>query len=182
MQAYSLTLWPKCAHFCHFSLYNQNLGKWFLVKIRQNTKPIALLFVQNSPIFATFHSTIKIWEKWFLVKIRQNTKPIALLFVQIRQFLPLFTLQSKSGKMIFGQNSLKFQAYSLTFCPKFAHFCHFSVSNQHLGKWFLVKIGQNTKAIALLFVQNSPIFATFHSTIKIWENDFWSKFAKILSL
>ena len=145
-QAYSLTFCPKFANFCHFSLYNQNLGKWFLVKIRQ------------------------------------NTKPIALLFVQIRQFLPLFTLQSKSGKMIFGQNSLKLQAYSLTLWPKFTHFCHFSLCNQHLGKWFLVKIRQNTKRIALLFVQNSPIFATFHSTIKIWENDFWSKFAKILSL
>ena len=76
-QAYSLTFWRKLAHFSHFSLYNQNLGEWFLVKIRQNTKPIALLFGENWPILATFHSTIKIWENDFLFKIRQNTKPIA---------------------------------------------------------------------------------------------------------
>ena len=142
-QGYSLTFWSKLAHFSHFSLYSRNLGKWFLVKIGQNTKAIALLFGQNWPILATFHSTIKIW------------------------------------KMIFGQNWAKYQGYSLTFWSKLAHFSHFSLYNQNLGKWFLVKIRQNTKAIALLFGQNWPILATFHSTIKIWENDFWSKLGKI---
>ena len=145
-QAYSLTFSRKLAHFSHFSLYNQNLEEWFLVKIWQNTKPIALLFGENWPILDTF------------------------------------TLQSKSGRMIFGQNSAKYQAYSLTFWRKLAHFSHFSLYNQNLGEWFLVKIRQNTKPIALLFGENWPILATFHSTIKIWENDFWSKFGKIPSL
>ena len=135
-QGYSLTFWSKLAHFSHFSLYNQDHIVWFLVKIGQNTKAIALLFGQNWPILATFHSTIKIWENDFWAK---------------------------------------YQGYSLTFWSKLAHFSHFSLYNQNLGKWFLVKIGQNTKAIALLFGQNWPILATFHSTIKIWENDFWSK-------
>ena len=84
--------------------------------------------------------------------------------------------------MIFGQNWAKYQGYSLTFWSKLAHFSHFSLYNQNLGKWFLVKIRQNTKAIALLFGQNWPILATFHSTIKIWENDFWSQLGKIPSL
>ena len=43
----------------------------------------------------------------------------------------------------------------------------------------LVKIGQNTKAIALLFGENWPILATFHSTIQMSKNDFWSKLGKI---
>ena len=48
--------------------------------------------------------------------------------------------------------------------------------------WFLVKIGQNTKPIALLLGENRPILLTFHSTIKIFQIDFWSKLAKIPSL
>ena len=69
--------------------------------------------------------------------------------------------------MIFGQNWAKYQGYSLTFRKKLAHFSHFSLYNQDHVVWFLVEIGQNTKAIALLFGQNWPILATFHSTIKI---------------
>ena len=41
---------------------------------------------------------------------------------------------------------------------------------------------ENTKPIALLFRENWPILATFHSTMKIWENDFSSKLAKVPSL
>ena len=84
--------------------------------------------------------------------------------------------------MIFGQKLAKYQAYSLTFLRKLAHFSHFSLYNQNVVHWFLVKIRQNTKPIALLFGENWPILATFHSTIKIWENDFWSKIGKIPSL
>ena len=32
------------------------------MEIRQNTKPIALLFGENWPISATFHSTIKVCQ------------------------------------------------------------------------------------------------------------------------
>ena len=142
-QGYSLTFWPKFAHFRHFSLQNQN-----------------------------------VWN-WFLVKIGQNTKAIALLLAKIRPFSALFTPKSKSVKLIFGQNWAKYQGYSLTFWPKFAHFRHFLLQNQNVWNWFLVKIGQNTKAIALLFGQNSPIFGTFHSKIKMCEIDFWSKLGKI---
>ena len=133
----------KIRYFSHFSLPDQNPWNWFLVKIRQNTKAIALLFGQNSPILATFHSQIKIREIDFWSKFPKH------------------------------------QGYSLTFWPKFAHFSHFSLPDQNLWNWFLVKIRQNTKAIALLFGQNWPILATFHSQIKICEIDFWSKFAKI---
>ena len=65
--------------------------------------------------------------------------------------------------MIFSENWAKYQAYSLTFWRKFAHYSHFLLYNSNLEKRFLVKIGQNTKPIALLFGQNSPILATFHS-------------------
>ena len=145
-QAYSLTFWQKWANFCHFLLYNQKKSNWFLVKFRQNTKPIALLFGENGLI------------------------------------LPLFTLQSKEVKLIFGEISAKYQAYSLTFWRKWANFCHFSLYNQKKSNWFLVKFRQNTKPIALLFGKNWPIFATFHSTIKRSQIDFWSNFGKIPSL
>ena len=61
-QAYSLSFWRKWANFCHFSLYNRKKSNWFLVKFRQNTKPIALPSGENGPNFTTFHSTIK-WSQ-----------------------------------------------------------------------------------------------------------------------
>ena len=57
---YSLTLWPKMAHFHHFSICNQNQSISILVIFRQNTKVIALLFGQTWLIFITFQSAIKI--------------------------------------------------------------------------------------------------------------------------
>ena len=68
-QGYSLTFWPKIAHFHHFSIYNQNQSISILVIFRQNTKAIALLFGQKSLIFITFQSTIKInqFQFWSFV-------------------------------------------------------------------------------------------------------------------
>ena len=59
-KGYSLTLWPKIAHFHHFSLCNQHQSISILVNFRQNTKVIALLFGQKSLIFITCQSAIKI--------------------------------------------------------------------------------------------------------------------------
>ena len=81
--------------------------------------------------------------------------------------------------MIFGQNWAKYQGYSLTFWPELAHFSHFSLYNPNQEKWFLVKIGQDTKAIALLFGANRPILATVQSPLKISEIDFGPKLGKI---
>ena len=59
-QGYSLTFWPKIAHFHHFSICNQNQSISIVVIFRQNTKVIALLFGQKSLIVITFQSAIKI--------------------------------------------------------------------------------------------------------------------------
>ena len=72
-QGYSLTFWQKLAHFSHFSLYNPNQEKWFLVKIGKNTKAIALLFWPKLAHFSHFSLYNPNQEKWFLVKIGQNT-------------------------------------------------------------------------------------------------------------
>ena len=61
-QGYSLTSWPKMAHFHHFSICNQNEWIWILVSFRQNIKVIALLFGQKWLIFITFQSAIKMNE------------------------------------------------------------------------------------------------------------------------
>ena len=91
-QGYSLTFWPKIAHFHHFSIMNQNQSISILVIFRQNTKVIALLFGQKSLIFITFQSWIKIKSISSLVIFRQNTKVIALLFGQ--KSLIFITFQS----------------------------------------------------------------------------------------
>ena len=160
----------------------------FSLMVGQTTKAIALLFGQNWLIFITFQSAIKINQ------------------FQFRSFFAHFWA--------------KYQGYSLTFCPKLAHFHHFSICNQNqsmsisvicrsfLGKiprlqpYFLSKIGsfsslfnlqsksinfnfvqfslmvgQNTKAIALLFGQNWLIFVTFQSALKINQCQFRSSVA-----
>ena len=71
-QGYSLTFWPKMAHFHHFSMFNQNQSISILVNFGQNTKAIALLFGQKWLIFITFQCSIKInqFQFWsFLGKI-----------------------------------------------------------------------------------------------------------------
>ena len=54
-QAYSLTVWPKIAHFHHFSIYNQTQSTSSLVSCLQNTNVLALLFGQQSLIIITFN-------------------------------------------------------------------------------------------------------------------------------
>ena len=51
-QGYSLTFWPKLAHFHHLSICNQNQSIPISVMFGQNTKAIALLFGQN-------------WQPWY---------------------------------------------------------------------------------------------------------------------
>ena len=64
-QGYSLTFWPKLAHFHHFSMCNQNQSTSVSVIFGQNTKAIALLFGQNWLIFITFQCAIKINQLQF---------------------------------------------------------------------------------------------------------------------
>ena len=134
------------------------------------------------PKLAHFHhfsicnqnQSMSIW-----VICRQNTKAIALLLPKIGSFSSLFNVQSKSINFNFGQFSPKYQGYSLTFCPKLAHFHHFSMCNQNQSISISVICRQNTKAIALLFAQNWLIFTTVQSAIKINQFQFGSFVAKI---
>ena len=178
-QGYSLTFWPKLAHFHHLSICNQNQSISILVISRQNTKVIALRFGQNSLIFITFQSAIKInqFQLWsFLGKI-PRLQPYFL--AKNRSFSSLFNLQSKSINSILIMCGQKYQGYSLTFWPKLAQFHHFSICNQNQSISILVISRQNTKVIALLFGQNSLIFITFQSAIKINQCQFWSFVGKI---
>ena len=168
-QGYSLTFWPKLAHFHHFSMCNQNQSMSIWVIFGQNTKAIALLFGQNWLIFITFHSINvnlgHFWAKSFLAKIGS--------------FSSLFNVQSKSINFNLGHFWAKYQGYSLTFWPKLAHFHHFSMCNQNQSISIWVIFGQNTKAIALLFGQNWLIFITFQCAIKINQFQFGSFLGKI---
>ena len=177
-QGYSLTFWPKMAHFHHFSICNQNQSISILVMSGQNTKAIALLFGQNWLIFITFQSAIKVnqFQFWSFLAKTPRLQPYCL--AKNRSFSSLVNLQSKSINFNFGHFWPKYQGYSLTFWPKMAHFHHFSICNQNQSISILVMSGQNTKAIALLFGQNWLIFITFQSAIKINQFQFWSFLAK----
>ena len=178
-QGYSLTFWPNMPHCHQVSICNQNQSISILVIFGQNTKAIALLCGQKCLIVITFQSAIKInqFQLWlFLAKI-QSLLPYCL--AKHASLSSLFNLQSKSIKFNFGQFWPKYQGYSLTFWPKMPHFHHFSICNQNQSISMLVIVGQNTKAIALLFGQNCLSFITYQSAIKINQWQFWSFSAKI---
>ena len=172
-QGYSLTFWPKIPHFHHFSICNQNQSISILVSCRQNTKVIALLFGQKCLIFITFQSAIKINQFQFWSFFGKIPRLWPYFLAKNASFSSLFNLQSKSINFNFGHFSAKYQGYSLTFRPKLAHFHHFSICNQNQSISILVIFRQNTKVIALLLGQNSLIFITFQSAIKINQFQFW---------
>ena len=178
-QGYSLTFWPKLAHFHHCSICNQNQWSSILVIFGQNTKAIALHFGQNWLIFITFHCAIKINEVQFWSLLGKIPRLQPYFLAKIGSFSSLFNVQSKSMKFNFGHFWAKYQGYSLTFWPKLAHFHHFSMCNQNQWSSILVIFGQTTKAIALLFGQNWLIFITCQCAIKINEVQFWSFLGKI---
>ena len=191
-QGYSLTFWPKLAHFHHFSICNHNQS------------------ISMSVTFRSFLAKIPRLQPYFLAKIGSFSSLFNLQSKSINFTFGHFSLN-------FWPN---YQGDSLTFWPILAHFHHFSICNQNqsisisvIFRSFLAKIprlqpyffansgscsslfnlqsksinfsfghfsiifGQNTKAIALPFGQNWLIFITFQSAIKINQFQFRSFFA-----
>ena len=191
-QGYSLTFWPKLAHFHHCSICNQNHS------------------ISITVIFRSFLAKIPRLQAYFLAKIGSFSSLFNLQSNSIK-------FQFRSFVAHFWPN---YQGYSLTFWPKLAHFHHFSNCNQNqsisisvIFRSFLAKMprlqayllanigsfsslfnlqsnsisfnigncslifGQNTKAIALLFGQNWLIFITFQSAMKVNQFQFRSFFA-----
>ena len=141
-QGYSLTFWPKLAHFHHFSMWNQNhsismsnIFRSFLGKIPRLLPYFLAKFGSFSSLFNVQSKSINFNFGHFSLIFGQNTKAIALLLAKIGSFSSLFNMQSQSIILNFGHCSLIF--------------------------------GQNTKAIAILFGQNWLIFITFQCAIKI---------------
>ena len=188
-QGYSLTFWPKLAHFHHFSICNQNQSISISVICRSFWPKYQGYSLTFWPKLAHFHHfsicnqnqsiSISVICRSFVAKM---TKAIALLFGQ--NWLIFITFQSAIKINQFQFRSFvahlwpKYQGYSLTFWPKLAHFHHLSICNQNQSISISVICrficGQNTKAIALLFGQNWLIFITFQSAIKINQFQFRS--------
>ena len=171
--------------FCPFSpLFNLH-SFWVTLNFGENWakyQVYSLTFWSKSAHFHHFSISTQNQSHWILMKIGQNTKCIALLF---GQNLPIFTTFQCDWFWVtlnFDENWSKYQVYSLTFWSKSAHFHHFSISTQNQSHWILVKIGQNTKCIALLFGQNLPIFTTFQSPLILSHIEFWWKLVKIPSV
>ena len=141
-QGYSLTFWPKLAHFHHFSIYNQTQSISVSVSCRSMLAKIPRLqpyFLANIGSFSSLvnlqSNSINFNFGHCLLIFGQNTKAITLLFYQ--NWLIFITFQSAIKINQFQFRSFvahfwpKYQGYSLTFWPQFAHFHHFSNCNQH---------------------------------------------------
>ena len=139
-QCYSLTVWPKVAHFHHFSICSHTQSISNLVILRQNTKAITLLFGHKWLIFITFQSAIKITHCHLCSFFGINTKVIGLLFGQ--KSLIVITFQSgitvnqfqfwsfignntKVIALLFGQTSLIFITFQSAIKINHCHFWSF---------------------------------------------------------
>ena len=139
-QGYSLTFWPKLAHFHHFSICNQNQSISISVIWSFLAKLPRVIFGQNwLPLFNLHSKSIN----FNFGHSGQTTKAIALLgqnwliFITFQsaitieqfQFRSFFAqIQSISILIMFGQNT---KAIALLFGTKLAHFHHFSICNQN---------------------------------------------------
>ena len=142
-QGYSLTFWPKLAHFHHFSMCNQNQSTSISVIFGQNTKAIALLFGQNWLIFITFQCAIKINQlqfRSFLAKYQGYSLTFWPKLAHFHHFSMCNQNQSTSISVIFGQNT---KAIALLFGQNWLIFITFQCAikiNQLQFRSFLGKI------------------------------------------
>ena len=121
VQPYFLANNRSCLY--NVSICNQNQSISILVICRQTTKGIALLFGQQSLIFITFQSAIKINQLLVWSVVGKIPRLWPYLLAKNRSFSSLFNLQSKSINLNVGHFSAKYQGYSLTFWPIIAHVC-----------------------------------------------------------
>ena len=162
-----------------FNLQSKSINVKCGQLLAKKTKVIAVRFGQTSLIVIISQSAIKInqFQVWSFVGKIPRLQPYVL--ATNRSFSSLVNLQSKSINFKCGHSSAKYQGYSLTIWPKIAHFHHYSICNQHQSISMFVICRPNTKVIALLFGQQSLIFITFQSAIKINQVQVWSFVGKI---
>ena len=91
-QGYSLTFWPKIAHFHHFSICNRNQSMSILVIFSAKYQGYSLTFWAKIAHFHHFSICNRNQSISILVIFRQDTKVIALLFAQ--KSLIFITFQS----------------------------------------------------------------------------------------
>ena len=116
---------------------NFNFGHFWLI-FGQNTKAIALLLAKIGSFSSRFNvqsKSINFNYGHFSLIVGQHTKAIALPFGQNWLIVITFQCGIKINQFqcrsFFAQFWAKYQGYSLTFCPKVAHFHHFSMCNQN---------------------------------------------------
>ena len=130
-QGYSLTFWPKMAHFHHFSMCSQNQSMSILVIFRQNTKVIAILFGQTWLIFITFQCAVKINQcqfSHFSAKYQGYSLTFWPKMAHFHHFSMCSQNQSMSILVIFRQNT---KVIALIFGQNRAQFHHFSMCSQN---------------------------------------------------
>ena len=141
-QGYSLTFWPKLAHFHHFSMCNQNQSISMSVIFRSCLGKIPRLYPYVLAKIGSFSSLFNVQSKsinfnvgQFSLMFGQTTKAIALRFGQNWLIFITFQCAIKINQFefrsFFAHFWAKHQGYSLTFWPKLAHFHHFSMCNQN---------------------------------------------------
>ena len=190
-QGYSLTVWPKIAHFHHLSMFNQNQSISNLVMFKQNAKVIALLFGQKSLMFITCQCSIKInqCQIWsFLSKI-PKLQPYCLAKIAHFHHFSMFNQNQSISNLVISEQNTK--AIALLFGRKSLIFIIFQCSikiNQYQIWSFLSKIprlqpyflAQNRSFSSLFTVQSKSItvkFGHFCAKYQGYSLTVWPKIA-----
>ena len=141
-QGYSLSFWPKLAHFHHFSICNQSqsisisvICRSVLPKIPRLQPYILAKIGSLSSLFNLQSKSINFNFGQFSLIFGQNTKAIALrcgqnglIFITFQSAIKINQFQCRS---FFAHFWPKYQGYSVTFWTKWPHFHHFSICNQN---------------------------------------------------
>ena len=167
-QGYSLTFWPKIAHFHHLSICNQNQLISNLVICHQNTKAIALLFGTNRSFSSIFNLQSKSINFKFGHCSPKYQRYSLTFWPQIAHFHHFSICNQNQSVSILVSCHQNTKAIALLFGHKSLiaqnQFHHFSICNQNQLISNLVICHQNTKAIALLFVALASL--TFWPLVK----------------
>ena len=184
-QGYSLTLWPKLAHFHHFSICNQNqsisisvISRSFFAKILR-LQPYFLAKIGSfSSLFNLQSKSINFKFGHFLATYQGYSLIVWPKMPQFHHFSICNQNQSISISVIsrsFVAKIPRLQPYILAKIGSFSSLFNLQSKsiNFNFGHFSLI-CGQYTKAIALHFGQNWLIFITFQSVIKINQFQIWS--------
>ena len=190
-QGYSLTFWPKIAHFHHFSLCNQDQVMSSFVIFWQITKVIALLFAKNrsfSSLFNLQSKSINFSSGHFSAKYQGYSLTVWPTIAHFHHFslcnqsqsissLVIFRQDTKIIALLFGQKSLIFITFQSAIKVNQFQYSSFFRKIPRLQPYFLAKNRSISSLFNLQSQSNNFNFGHLSAKYQGYSLTFWPTIA-----